>query len=145
MVRRNISVLYYYIICQISSFGKKVGKNVFKKHCLPIKSTSLISEFLLTNFSNDKYRVDKALTLFENILMTTAKQSVRLKTRKTRFKKRNCLNKKWFDKDFHIQRVKLRRLSNLKHRDPLNLSIKEQYHSCLREYKFLLSQKKVVF
>ena len=37
------------------------------------QSNSLISEFLFTNFSNDKHGVDKALTLFENILMTAAK------------------------------------------------------------------------
>ena len=118
------------------------SKQRFQEALSSDQSTGLISEFLLTN---DKHGVDKALTLFENILMTAAKQSLRLKTRKTRFKKRNCLNKKWFDKDCHIQRVKLRRLSNLKHRDPLNLLIREQYNSCLREYKFLLSQKKDIF
>ena len=75
--------------------------------------------------------------------MTAAKQSLRLKVQKPHFKNdRNILKKKWFDKECNQKRVQLRPLSNAKHRDPLNLSIRMEYHTCLKEYKVLLNHKK---
>ena len=41
-------------------------------------------------------------------------------------------NKKWFDKECHLKRHELRKLANLKHRDPLNITLRENYHTVLK-------------
>ena len=51
-------------------------------------------------------------------------------------------NKKWFDKECRFKELELRKISNLKHRDPLNANLREQYHDTLTEYKKLLNKKK---
>ena len=50
-------------------------------------------------------------------------------------------NKKWFDKDCRFKRHEVRKLSNQKHRDPLNENLREKYHVALADYKKLLSRK----
>ena len=70
---------------------------------------------------------------------------MKLKQIKRRTKLRKVTNKKWFDKDCKIKRSTLRKLSNQKHRDPLNISIRESYHIALREYKQLLTLKQNAF
>ena len=39
-------------------------------------------------------------------------------------------------------RHELRKIANLKHRDPLNTTLREEYHFVLKQYKSLLTQKK---
>ena len=51
-------------------------------------------------------------------------------------------NKKWFDKECRFKKHELRKISNQKHRDPLNANLREQYHDTLRAYKKLLNKKK---
>ena len=51
-------------------------------------------------------------------------------------------NKNWFDKECRFQKHELRKISNQKHRDPLNANLREQYHDTLRAYKKLLNKKK---
>ena len=38
-------------------------------------------------------------------------------------------NRRWFDKECRLKRHTLRKLANLKHRDPLNITLREKYHS----------------
>lgn len=78
------------------------SKQRFQQALTSDESSRLISEFLSSNFSLNKFGANNALTLFENILITAAKQSLRIKTRKHRYKNKNCLNKKWFDKECNI-------------------------------------------
>ena len=51
-------------------------------------------------------------------------------------------NKKWFDKECRLKRHELRKLANLKHRDPLNITLRENYHTVLKQYKNVLKQKR---
>ena len=55
------------------------------------------------------------------------------------------LNKKWFDKECRIKKIELRKLSNQKHRDPLNANLREKYHIVLTEYKKLLYRKRTEY
>ncbi|CAB4020255.1 Hypothetical predicted protein, partial [Paramuricea clavata] len=48
---------------------------------------------------------------------------------------------KWFDKDCRIKRHDLRKLSNLKHRDPTNVKLRKNYHDALKSYKVTLQLK----
>ena len=78
----------------------------------------------------------------ENILIATAKRCLKIRT--TRRHKRTCSrsNKKWFDKECRLKRYELRKLSNEKHRDPLNTSLREKYHIVLQHYEKLLANKR---
>ena len=51
-------------------------------------------------------------------------------------------NKKWFLKECRFKKHELRKISNQKHRDPLNANLREQYHDALKTYKKLLNKKK---
>ena len=51
-------------------------------------------------------------------------------------------NKKWFDSECRLKRHEVRKLSNQKHRDPLNSEIREKFHQTLNEYKNLDLKKK---
>ena len=87
----------------------------------------LIQEYL--SDINSAKNVNTSAEQVENILITTAKRC--LKIRKTRRHKRTYsrsnLKKKWFDKECRLKRHKLRKLSNEKHRDPLNTTAREKY------------------
>ena len=50
-----------------------------------------------------------------------------------------------FDKECRIQRHEVRKLSNLKHRDPANSIIREAWQKKLKEYRTLLKGKQKSF
>ena len=85
--------------------------------------------------------VDMNLDAVENILISTAKRCLKIKTAK----KRHCetsSNKKWFDKEWRYKRHELPKLSNHKHRDPRNNTLREEYHNVLKQYKNLVKHKR---
>ena len=73
----------------------------------------------------------------ENILITMAKCCLRIRAGKTRKRIKPLSNKKCFDKECRLKRHELRKLANKKHRDPLNTTIREQYHDTLAHYLIL--------
>ena len=78
----------------------------------------------------------------ENILITTAKRCLKIRTTRRRKRTYSRSNKKWFDKECRLKRHELRKLSNEKHRDPLNTTLREKYHIVLQQYKKLLAHKR---
>ena len=65
-----------------------------------------------------------------------------MKTTKKRWHDKISFNKKWFDKECRPKRHEQRKLANKKHRDPLNITLREEYLTVLRQYKDLLNHKK---
>ena len=98
---------------------------------------SLITNFLKEDFIESEEGINKAVSQVTGIILKASKTSLKLKRIKRRIKLRKVSDKKWFDKDCKMKRSTLRKLSNQKHRDPLNISIRESYHITLREYKQL--------
>ena len=99
----------------------------------------MIHDFM--NTTTITRNVDMKFDAVENILISTAKRCLKIKTAK----KRRCKissNKKWFDKECRHKRHELRKLSNQKHRDPLNSTLREEYHNFLKQYKNLLKNKR---
>ena len=96
------------------------------------------------SFENRSNRPDRnvntSLDAVENILITTAKRRLKIRVVKKRHIKSS--NKKWFDKECRLKRHELRKLANLKHRDPFNITLREGYHTVLKQYKSLLARKK---
>jgi len=99
----------------------------------------MIHDFLIDN--RPDRNINTSLNAVENILITTAKRCLKIEITK----KRQMLlssNKKWFDKERRLERHELRKLANLKHQDPLNITLREGYHTVLKQYKSLLTQKR---
>ena len=107
----------------------------------------LINEFLTRDFSLDgKESINNAVHCVQNIFDKAASMSLKLKQVKHKRKKRNTVcNKKWFDYDCKKARKELRKISNQKHSDPLNLTIREEYHRKLKSFKQLLQYKRKKF
>ena len=85
--------------------------------------------------------VNTRLKKVENMLISAAKRSLKIRKPKLRKKMKPVSNKKWFDKDCRFKRHEARKLSNQKHRDPLSENLREKYHIALADYKQLLSRK----
>ena len=111
------------------------------KDCLrsPVPQT-LIREYI--NDGTQIHDVNASLEKVEDILITTAKQCLKIKISKKHNRIKSSSNKKRFDRECRFKRNELRKLSNQKHRDPLNPILREEYHAVLTQYKTLLNSKK---
>ena len=87
----------------------------------------------------------KATQLVQNIFLTASK--TKFKTSENETKKETnkcCQTKNWFDNECKVKRKFVRKFSNLKHRDPNNLSIRKQYQSAVKEYKATLQKEEEI-
>ena len=111
------------------------------KDCLrsPVPQT-LIREYI--NDGTQIHDVNASLEKVENILITTAKQCLKIKITKKHNRIKSSSNKKRFDRECRFKRNELRKLSNQKHRDPLNPILREEYQAVRTQYKTLLNSKK---
>ena len=99
--------------------------------------------FLLTVGQTNTF-INFSLDTVERILFTTAKHCLKIKNIKKRYTRLSFVpsNEKWLDKECRLKRHELRKLTYLKHRDPLNITLREKYHSALKQYKNVLKQKR---
>ena len=103
------------------------------KDTLRSSSTQLlIQEFLNENapITNEKV---------EHTLIATAKRCFKIKSVKRHKRVESSSKKKWFDKECRFKRHELRKLANQKHRDPFNVTLCEEYHAVLKQYKTVLN------
>ena len=101
----------------------------------------LIREFMERNTEDVNVSLDDAV----NILTATSKICLKIKTKRSRKRIRITSSKKWFDRECQLKRHELRKLSNQKHRDPLNSELREKFHKILNDYKKLLDSKRKEF
>ena len=110
-------------------------------------------QFLSEKDSASKFRqnlssasfVNTTLGKVENILIAAAKRCLKIRRTKKRRHIEPLSNKKWFDRDCRLKKHELRKLSNQKHRDPLNVTLRKKYHTVLTEYKKLLCKKRAEY
>jgi len=63
------------------------------------------------------------------MLISAAKRCLKIRITKNRKKKMKPLsNKKLLDEECRFKKQELRKISNQKHKDPLNANFREQYH-----------------
>ena len=74
---------------------------------------SLLTDFELTSFECNKLGVNKAVTMFNNIIETAAKASLQITRPKNRKSK---TSKVWFDNDCKILRKQLKKTDNRLHK-----------------------------
>lgn len=121
------------------------SKEIFTENLKSTKTQKQLEEFLKSDFHTDINGVNECVSQFENIILETSKKSLKIKNKKHRQRISNVASKKWFDKDCRIKRHGVRKLANQKHRDPLNITLREAYHATLKDYKDTLKQKKDEF
>ncbi|CAB4001341.1 Hypothetical predicted protein [Paramuricea clavata] len=121
------------------------SKNNFRESLRSQEMQNKLNEFMNSEFTNDLSGANQCVTEFQNILLETSKKSLKIKKCKRRRKITNVAQKIWFDKDCRIKRHDLRKLSNLKHRDPTNVELRKNYHDALKSYKVTLQLKQSEF
>ena len=85
----------------------------------------LTDKFLNVEFPETESGVDLVVKKAQAILIEAAKHSLKRKIVKRRRCLSKIINKKWFNKECKLKRHEVRKLANLKHRDPMNLKIRE--------------------
>ena len=93
------------------------------------------------NTEDDNISLENAL----KILTHTPKLCLKIKAKKTYKRIKKSSNKKWCDCECRLKRHELRKLSNEKHREPLNSELRKRYHKTLNDYKKLLETEKREF
>ena len=83
---------------------------------------SLLHPFESTDFDLSSTNVQNATNQFTNIMTEAAKRSFKLISQKK--SKRKPITTKWFDYDCKTLRSSLKKLSNKKHRNPLDTKVK---------------------
>ena len=96
---------------------------------------------MINDFLDDTAPSENVITSLdasETISTTTTKRCLKIKT----ITQISC-NEKWFDKEFRLKRYELQKLANKIHRDPLNTTLREEYHTVLRLlHKDILNHRK---
>ena len=101
----------------------------------------MIQDFETEHFiSYDKKVVHNVVPRFNNIIETVAKRSLQIGVRKNP-RKTPRRNHAWFDKECKIFQKHVKRMSNLKHRNPHNTDIRDNYHNLTKKSKALLRTK----
>ena len=114
--------------------------DTFKNILNSPKITNLIYDFLSAKFQTNQSEINRAVTEILQIFHKSAnKAGLTKKSCKTKQKPKGD---EWFDEDCKNIRKKLRNLSNLKHHQPENTDLRQNYAETLREYKRTLKQKK---
>ena len=101
----------------------------------------LIREYLDRNSEDVNVSLDDAV----NIFTATSKNCLKIKIKRSRKRTKKTSNKKWFDHECRTKRHELRKLSNQKHRDPLNPELREGFHKTLHDYKKILESERKEF
>ena len=124
----------------------KQSKNNFRQTLKTPEIQQKINNFINSDFTNDTHGINDCVSQFQNILLETSKKSLKIKKIKNQRRKiNNVAQKKWFDKECRIKRHQLRKLANLKHKDPTNITVRNSYHDALKSYKTTLQIKQNEF
>ncbi|KAL9982766.1 hypothetical protein ACROYT_G004864 [Oculina patagonica] len=101
----------------------------------------LIREYLDRSSEDVNVSLDDTM----NILTATSKICLKIKSKGIRKRIKKTSNKKWFDRECRLKRHELRKLSNRKHRNPLDPELRDKFHKTLNDYKKLIDSKRKKF
>ena len=100
---------------------------------------SKINTFLSTQFDINDNGIDSACSKFEDIVISVAKQSLRMKSL-SRTKKHK--SKKWYDEQLYIKRRDLNRKASNMFKNSFIRSLRDSYFKCYQQYRKLVKYKK---
>ena len=110
------------------------------------ESDNILSRLMLfenTTFELNSEGIEQATIQFRSIMEEAAKRSLELSCQKN--SKRKHSTQQWFDNECKTLRISLKRLSNKKHRNPLDTEIRKEYHLQNKTFKKLLKYKERLF
>ena len=120
-------------------FCWEIDSNLKFKNALRTEPIQILIRQYMARSTED---VNISLENDMKILTETSKLCLKIEAKKTYKRIKKSSNKKWFDCECRLKRHELRKLSNEKHRDPLNSELRERHHKTLNDYKKLLDAKK---
>ena len=118
---------------------------LFRENLRSLETQSKLNQLINSPTPLSMEGINRFASELPNILLHAATKSLRIKKKKYRNKITNICNKKWSGKECRLKRHKVRKLANQKHRDPLNLELRNEYHNALKIYKDTLKHKKELF
>ena len=127
--KNNVKLPQQYVWDETSATKFTAAFCQFRSNDIP----SLLHLFESTNFDLSSTDVENATNQFTNIMTEAAKRSVKLSSQKK--SKRKPITKKWFDYDCKTLRSSLKKLSNKKHRNPLDTELRKEYHVQNKTFK----------
>ena len=116
----------------------KFSSEKFKNALHDKEISQKIKSFMDNKFDTQETDINDACSLFEDIVLDTAKKCL---TRKTSMKSKKKSNK-WYDEDLFIKRRILNAKANLMFKHPFDLSLRNSYYKQYREYRKLVKYKK---
>ena len=119
---------------------KRLQQNLLLPFVPKIFCLQLLHLFESKRFDLSTTDVETATNQFTNIMSEAAKRSLKLSSQKK--SKRKPITKKWFDYDCKTLRSSLKKLSNKKHRNPLDTELRKEYHVQNKTFKKLIKHKK---
>ena len=114
------------------------GEVRFKNVITSPEITCLINTFLSVQFQPNQSNM--AVTKINYIYHKSASKAGLIKNNSV--SKQRLKKEEWYDKDCKNVRKKLRQQSNLKHHQPQNTDLRQNYVETLREYKQIIRHKK---
>ena len=120
----------------------KYSAEKFNRALNNLENMSKINTFLSTQFDINDNGIDSACSKFEDIVISVAKQSLRMKSL-SRTKKH--ISKKWYDEQLYIKRRDLNRKASNMFKNPFIRSPRDSYFKCYRQYRKLVKYKKKSF
>ena len=119
---------------------KRLQQNSLLPFVPKIFCLQLLHLFESKRFDLSTTDVETATNQFTNIMTEAAKRSLKLSSQKK--SKRKPITKKWFDYDCKTLRSSLKKLSNKKHRNPMDTELRKEYHVQNKTFKKLIKHKK---
>uniref|UniRef100_A0A3B1JC70 ribonuclease H n=1 Tax=Astyanax mexicanus TaxID=7994 RepID=A0A3B1JC70_ASTMX len=106
-----------------------------------VNVSNKITNFINTDFENNKQSVNHAVSEINSIFHIASSMAELQKIKRKPGKKMK--KEKWYDYECQSIRKELRKLSNLKHRQPEDQDLRKKYFDTLKQYKHSIRTKKL--
>ncbi len=122
--------------------GNQSSAEQFKENMSSSVILNILDHFMSTDFTPDTNGINAATSNLNNIFQTLATISNTKPPNKHRTNKQKIKKNMWFDNECTCLRKDLRQLSNKKHKEPANQTLRLAYSNCLKNYKKLICNKR---
>ena len=106
---------------------EKTNKNIFLQELGSSKIQTKITSFLQQSYTLTEKGMQEANKNFSEIILQAAKYSLKTVSRKKTKRSMN-IKKRCFNKECNVARKLMRNMSNIKHRNPNDQSIRDAYY-----------------
>ena len=108
------------------------------------KIQTKITSFLQKSYPLTEKGMQEANKNFTEIILQAAKCSLKIVSR-TKTKRPMNIKKRWFNKECDTAQKLMRNMSNIKHRNPNDQSIRDAYYQSTKNFQNICKQQKNIF